>query len=159
MEKESRRSFLQILPLGILAGVFASVGGAAFRFLRPRLTAATEAWLDVMLVDEIKGPAPVSRKIVAEHVAGWSITTEQHSVYVLPAKNHEVLSAVCPHEGCEVNWEQTWNRFSCPCHESYFTADGARISGPATRDLDKLPVRIQDGKIQVQYVSSDQKRV
>jgi hypothetical protein len=43
---KSRRSFLKILPLGVLAGVIASLGGAAFRFLRPRLFAATDSWLD-----------------------------------------------------------------------------------------------------------------
>ena len=159
MEKESRRSFLKLLPLGVLAGVFASVGGAAFRFLRPRLSAVSESWLDVMSLSEVKGPAPLNRKIVAEHLAGWSITTEEHNVFVLPAKNNEVLSAICPHEGCEVNWEPNANRFSCPCHESYFAADGARISGPATRGLDALPVRVQDGKIQVQYTSNEQTRV
>ena len=118
----SRRSFLKIVPLGILAGVFASIGGAAFRFLRPKLSAATDSWLDVASVSELTGPQPLSRKIVAEHVAGWAITTEEHNVFVLPAKNNQVLSAVCPHEGCEVAWDQNTNRFSCPCHESYFAA-------------------------------------
>ncbi len=151
----SRRSFLQILPLTVLAGVFASIGGAAFRFLRPRISAATDAWLDVASLAELAGPQPLSRKVVAESVSGWAITTEEHKVFVLPAKN-QVFSAVCPHEGCEVAWEQTTNRFSCPCHESYFAADGARISGPATRGLDALPARVQDGKLQVQYVSKEQ---
>ena len=40
----SRRTFLKFLPL---AAVFASIGGAAFRFLRPKLSAATGSWLDV----------------------------------------------------------------------------------------------------------------
>jgi menaquinol-cytochrome c reductase iron-sulfur subunit len=152
----SRRSFLKLLPLGVLAGVFASIGGAAFRFLRPRIFAATDTWLDVAGISELTGPQPLSRKIVAEHVAGWAITTEEHNVFVLPAKNNQVLSAICPHEGCEVAWEQNANRFSCPCHESYFSADGARISGPARRGLDPLPARVQDGKLQVQYVSKEQ---
>ena len=152
---KSRRSFLQLLPLGVLAGVFASIGGAAFRFLRPRIGVASDSWLDVASLTELTGPHPVSRKIVAEHIAGWAITTEEHSVFVLPAKNNQVLSAICPHEGCEVAWEQNANRFSCPCHESYFAADGARISGPAARGLDPLPVRVQDGKLQVQYVSKE----
>ena len=153
---KSRRSFLKILPLGVLAGVIASVGGAAFRFLRPRLFAATDAWLDVASVSELTGPQPLTRKIVAEHIAGWAITTEEHNVFVLPAKNNQVLSTICPHEGCEVVWEQATNRFSCPCHESYFAADGARISGPSPRGLDPLPMRVQDGKLQVQYVSKEQ---
>jgi len=152
---KSRRSFLSLLPLGVLAGVFASMGGAAFRFLRPRIFAATDKWLDVATIAELSGPQPIARKIVAEHVAGWAVTTEQHSVFVLPAKNNQVLSAICPHEGCEVTWEGATNRFSCPCHASFFAADGARISGPAQRGLDPLPARVQDGKLQVQYVTRE----
>ena len=151
-EARSRRSFLQLLPLGVLAGVFASIGGAAFRFLRPRIGAVSDAWLDVAALSELQGPQPLARKITAENIAGWAITTEEHNVFVLPAKNNQVLSAICPHEGCEVSWDQGANRFSCPCHESYFAADGARISGPARRGLDPLPMRVQDGKLQVQYV-------
>jgi menaquinol-cytochrome c reductase iron-sulfur subunit len=151
-EARSRRSFLKLLPLGVLAGVFASIGGAAFRFLRPRIGAVSDAWLDVATVSELQGPQPLARKVVAENIAGWAITTEEHNVFVLPAKNNQVLSAICPHEGCEVSWDQGANRFSCPCHASYFTADGARISGPATRGLDPLPMRVQDGKLQVQYI-------
>lgn len=152
---KSRRSFLKILPLGVVAGVFVSIGGAAFRFLRPRLSVASDRWLDVASVAELSGPSPVSKKIVAEHIAGWAVTTEEHNVFVLPAQGNQVLSAICPHEGCEVAWEQNTNRFSCPCHESYFAADGSRISGPATRGLDPLPMRVQDGKLQVQYNSPE----
>lgn len=142
-----RRTFLLLVP----AGIFASLAGAAFRFLRPRISAATDRWLDVAPVNELAGSQPVSRKVSAEHVAGWSITTKEHNVFVLPAKSNQVVSAICPHEGCEVFWEQERNRFSCPCHESYFAADGTRISGPAPRGLDQLPSRVQDGTLQVQY--------
>jgi Rieske Fe-S protein len=147
----SRRSFLQHLPLGVFAAVFASLSGAAFRFLRPRVVAASDQWLDVATLSELNGPQPLPRKVVAEHVSGWAVTTEEHNVFVLPAKNNQVVSPVCPHAGCEVLWEQPANRFACPCHESYFAADGSRISGPSPRGLDALPSRVQDGKLQVQY--------
>src|SRR2546423_2585464 len=94
----SRRSFLKLLPLGVLAGVFASLGGAAFRFLRPRISAATDAWLDVASLSELIGPQPLSRKIVAEQITGRAVTTEEHRVLVLPAENNQALSAVGPHE-------------------------------------------------------------
>ena len=148
---QSRRSFLGLLPLGVFAGVFVSLGGAAFRFLRPRLSGPSDKWLDVASLSELKGPQPVAKKIVAEQISGWAVTTEEHSVFVLPEKNNQVLSTICPHAGCEVSWEQARNRFACPCHESYFAADGSRISGPAPRGLDALPTRVQDGKLQVQY--------
>ena len=151
----SRRSFLELLPLGVLAGVFASIGGAAFRFLRPRVMAASEQWLDVAAVTDLSGPQPVVKKVVAEQVSGWAVTLEEHNVFVLPAKNNQVVSPVCPHAGCEVLWEQAANRFSCPCHESYFAADGSRISGPSPRGLDALPSRVQGGKLQAQYRTTD----
>lgn len=151
--EQSRRSFLKLFPL---IAVFVSIGGAAFRFLRPKIFAASDAWLDVAPVSELTGPQPISRRIVAEQIAGWATTTEARNVFVLPAKNNQVLSPICPHEGCEVAWEQNANRFSCPCHESYFAADGSRISGPSPRGLDELPARVQDGKLQVQYVSTEQ---
>ena len=146
-DQSTRRSFLLLVPLGI----FASIAGAAFRFLRPRIAAATDRWLDVAPVSELAGSQPVTRKVVAEHIAGWAITTEEHNVFVLPAKSNQVLSPICPHEGCEVLWEPQRNQFLCPCHESYFAADGARISGPAPRGLDQLPARVENGKLQVQY--------
>lgn len=149
----SRRSFLKLFPF---AAVVVSIGGAAFRFLRPRLSAATDSWLDVAPVSELTGPQPISRKIIAEQLSGWAITTEEHNVFVLPAKSNQVVSAICPHEGCEVAWEQNTNRFACPCHESYFAADGSHISGPARRGLNALPARVQDGKLQVQYISNEQ---
>jgi menaquinol-cytochrome c reductase iron-sulfur subunit len=153
--KPTRRSFLLVVPLGI----FASIAGAAFRFLRPRISAATDRWLDVAPLGELTGSQPLSRKVVAEHIAGWAITTEEHNVFVLPGGRNQVVSAVCPHEGCEVLWEQQRNQFSCPCHESYFAADGTKVSGPATRSLDQLPTRVQDEKLQVQFgLSRDEAR-
>ena len=152
---KSRRSFLGMLPLGVLAGVVASIGGAAFRFLRPRLSAPSEQWLDVAALSELRGPQPVAKKIVAEQISGWAVTADEHSVFVLPEKNNQVFSTICPHAGCEVSWEQATNRFACPCHDSYFAADGSRISGPARRGLDALPTRVQDGKLQVQYRGQD----
>jgi Rieske Fe-S protein len=93
----------------------------------------------------------VAKKVVAEQQSGWAVTLEEHNVIVLPAKNNQVVSPICPHAGCEVLWEQASNRFACPCHESYFGADGSRISGPSPRGLDALPSRVQEGRLQVQY--------
>ena len=147
----SRRSFVLLLPFAAIGGMFATMANAAFRFLRPVVSTSSDKWIDVAQVAELKGNKPVARKIVAEQVAGWAKSLADHSVYILPGKNNQVLSAVCPHEGCEVSWRDDKNVFSCPCHDSDFAADGRPISGPARRGLDPLPSRITDGKLQVQY--------
>ena len=149
---QTRRALITYLPLGVVAGVFGSIFTAAFRFLRPVVAAANENWIDVFTVNELKGTSPIETTITTGHTAGWAVTSEQHRVYVIP-NNNQVLSAVCPHEGCEVSWESGSNVFSCPCHESSFAADGSQIKGPARRGLDPLPSRVQDGKLQVQYRS------
>jgi Rieske Fe-S protein len=150
---KSRRAFLLLLPFAAIGGIFVTLTGAAFRFLRPVVSASAEKWIDVALVAELNANKPVAQKIVAGQVAGWARSLAEHSVYILPGKNNRVLSAVCPHEGCEVSWRDDKNIFSCPCHDSDFAADGQRISGPAQRGLDPLPSRVADGKLQVQYQS------
>lgn len=152
LDSRGRRDFLLLIPLGIFAGVAATIATAAFRYLRPSSQATAEAkWSDVSPVSELKGDKPIMRSIVAEHQAGWASTTEEHFVYVLPNQNNRVLSSVCPHEGCNVAWRDDANEFFCPCHDSYFAADGSRINGPSRRGLDPLPAREKDGVLQVQY--------
>lgn len=148
---EGRRRLLFWIPVGICAGFAATMATAAFRYLRPARAMHEAAWNDVAPLAELKGEKPVMKSIVVEHEAGWASTLEEHFVYVLPQKNNAVLSSNCPHEGCNVAWNTDANQFFCPCHDSYFNADGDRLSGPAQRGLDPLPTRVQNGTLQVQY--------
>jgi len=44
-------------------------------------------------------------------------------------------SAVCPHLGCIVHWNEVEKTFDCPCHGSNFSCKGELIQGPAKADL------------------------
>jgi len=60
-----------------------------------------------------------------------------------------VLSASCPHLGCNVQWDAADAVFRCPCHGAVFTQTGQIISGPVSAPLKAIPFEIKDGKIVV----------
>lgn len=51
-------------------------------------------------------------------------------------------SAVCPHLGCYVHWNNDEKSFDCPCHGSRFTCEGKVVNGPAIGDL--KPVNLNE---------------
>ncbi|HVF56255.1 MAG TPA: Rieske (2Fe-2S) protein [Pyrinomonadaceae bacterium] len=154
----ARRKLLLWVPAAVFASIAVSVASAAFRFLRPQATAEEPGaannsadWSPIAPVAELSGAQPLLRRVAVEHRAGWSATRREHIVYVLPHQNNRVVSAVCPHEGCEVDWQPEAGEFLCPCHDSRFTAAGARLNGPAEHDLFQLPSRVENGVLQVLY--------
>jgi Rieske Fe-S protein len=48
----------------------------------------------------------------------------------------------CTHLGCTL--EEQGDGFSCPCHGSEFSSDGAVLKGPALDDLPALQVEINE---------------
>jgi Rieske Fe-S protein len=148
----NRRDFLGLVSLGIFASIVGTIAVSAFRFLRPPSKArSAERWTDIAPIAELKGDGPITQSIIVEKTSGWATKTEEQFVFVLPNKQHQALSSVCPHEGCQVVWRDESKQFVCPCHDSFFSSDGARLSGPAQRDLDSMPTRTKDGVLQVRY--------
>ena len=55
----------------------------------------------------------------------------------------------CPHLGCSVPWDESLNKFNCPCHSSIFEPNGEVASGPAPRPLDYFPVEVRGTEVYV----------
>lgn len=48
------------------------------------------------------------------------------------------LSAVCPHLGGIVRWNQAEKSWDCPCHGSRFDREGRVLNGPASGDMKRI---------------------
>jgi cytochrome b6-f complex iron-sulfur subunit len=80
----------------------------------------------------------------------------QKRIFLIRQQNLiRVVSAVCTHIGCTISWVEERNRWECPCHGTFFNAEGAVIAGPAPRPLPWYDVVLApDGRLFV-----DQDRV
>lgn len=159
-EFPGRRSFL-----GVLIGVGTVVVGALLsipliRFaIYPLLADTTKThWSKLGPFSNFTSlAAPVRKTVKVTHEDGWREMVAEKPVYITrgnrPGSEQgiEVLSSICPHLGCEVPWDKNRKLFVCPCHNSVFAPDGARVSGPTARGMDTLPIKTKDGNLMCRF--------
>jgi Rieske Fe-S protein len=79
----------------------------------------------------------------------------KHAVWVRRQGEGErdvtVLSTICPHLGCPVNWHPDESRFVCPCHGGLFDAAGRQTGGPPPRPMDPLEFEVREGRLWVRW--------
>jgi cytochrome b6-f complex iron-sulfur subunit len=59
------------------------------------------------------------------------------------------VSASCTHEGTNVNYNASANKFVCPNHGAQFSNTGSVIQGPANRNLTKYNTTLMDTMLRV----------
>jgi glycine/D-amino acid oxidase-like deaminating enzyme/nitrite reductase/ring-hydroxylating ferredoxin subunit len=70
-----------------------------------------------------------------------AVNNEKFAAYRDEKSKLYVVSAVCTHMKCIVNWNNAEKSWDCPCHGSRFTVDGAVIEGPALVNLTPKEVK------------------
>ncbi len=153
-----RRGFLAwFLGIGTVS-VAGALSVPLVRFaLDPLTRVSTETeWSDLGTVDDFtETNVPQKRTISIIQIDGWRKVTSEKVIYVIKGADGQLtaLSAVCPHLGCSVKWQDSNHDFKCPCHGGTFAPDGALISGPPPRGLDSLESKVEDGHLKVRYQS------
>lgn len=152
----NRRSFFGVL-LGIgSAGMGALLAVPVLRYVLYPLTAKSgkSTWTAVGDMAEFSDLSkPILKPLALKQLDGWSEVESSQNVYVTknPQGKLEVLSSICPHLGCIVDWHKSQDQFFCPCHGSVFNPEGKHVSGPSPRGLDTLPHKIVNGKLMVKF--------
>jgi cytochrome b6-f complex iron-sulfur subunit len=114
-----RREFLRGLGKGSVVLAFGAQIAAAARAMVPNVL------YEPLKRFRIKRPD--------QYAQGYTFDAERR-IFVVRSENRcHVISAVCTHLGCTVQWRD--GAFQCPCHGSHYEADGRIVSGPAPRDL------------------------
>ncbi len=114
-----RRWVLQLLGKGSVAAAFLGQIGAAARAFFPNVLYEPPTRFKLMRPED--------------YPPGFTFD-EAHRLFVARDKGaFHVISAICTHLGCTVQWRGT--EFDCPCHGSRYRPDGTVIAGPAPRPL------------------------
>lgn len=147
--------FLTFLVLGAIGLLLALVIVPFFLGPLRRESRGNAAAIDVGAIADF--PAGEWRLCALESTQddGWKKTRVRHAVWV---RRHEagtpeftVLSSICPHLGCPVNWQPEQARFFCPCHGGQFDQAGTHTSGPPPRSLDPLDYTVRGGRLLVRW--------
>jgi menaquinol-cytochrome c reductase iron-sulfur subunit len=162
MADEERRKFLKVATCAIGGGVGLVVAAPVLTLLADpagKTTVTTpSAPLDLGLAEQFRvGAEPRKVDVIAPIVkdawmasrnvvlgAAWIRRTAPDKIVA--------LSAVCPHLGCAVGWDAGAGNFLCPCHDSRFSPEGNKLTGPSERGLDELPLQVVEGRLQLTWV-------
>jgi len=128
----SRRLFTRNAVLGGVGVILLQAGAGFVYLLWPNKTGAFGG--------EIAVPASS-----VPPVNGTPFRDTEGKFYIVHTEDGvEALYWKCVHLGCTVPWVEGEHRFHCPCHGSIYEYNGSRVSGPAPRALDAMPVKVDD---------------
>lgn len=149
----TRRTFLAWASAALGAAIAAVLGSTGLSyFVSPALKKDEEDWVDIGRAADVKPGAPVKIDFVARKRDAWVVTDKRSSAWVTTPDGREytVFDPRCTHLGCPYRWDAAAKQFMCPCHSAVFGADGAVVSGPPPRPLDRYPVRVAAGRLLIQ---------
>jgi Rieske Fe-S protein len=152
-----RRRILKVV-VGVTGTAIAATAAPGLGYVLDPILRRTTRAADFIEVGEeaaLRADKPVMLPVIGEKRDAWTRArrVELGSVWLHRPEGGDVscLSAECPHLGCKIAFSEPDHAYTCPCHESLFGLDGAVTAGPSPRPMDPIEVKIEDGKILVQF--------
>jgi menaquinol-cytochrome c reductase iron-sulfur subunit len=146
----TRRKFYVSMIYGLWSAISTALAipAAVYLLVPPKLRKAPD-WAEAGDVSQLEPQLPIEMVFRQSRVDGWKIESQKTSAWVVKLPDARIVAygPQCTHLGCAYHWDETHDRFLCPCHTSVFGVDGAVISGPASRPLDRYETRVENGKL------------
>lgn len=79
--------------------------------------------------------------VINKNIPVGSEYTDHEFILFVRENGPVAVSRKCTHLGCRVSYRKELQIIECPCHQSRFTPDGVRVSGPAENNLAVFPVK------------------
>ncbi|MFC7203186.1 FAD-dependent oxidoreductase [Haloferax namakaokahaiae] len=107
-----------------------------FSASKQRLVSHNTESMKHLLDDRVHGP-PRATEVSLDPGGATIVDTDDGPVAASRDDDgqYHIVSAVCPHMGCLVEWNDGERSWDCPCHGSRFDADGTVLDTPALDDL------------------------
>jgi glycine/D-amino acid oxidase-like deaminating enzyme/nitrite reductase/ring-hydroxylating ferredoxin subunit len=93
--------------------------------------------------DRLKGLGKSLSDVTAGEGKLVTVDGEKVAAYRDDKGEIHTCSAVCPHLGCVVAWNNAEKSWDCPCHGSRFDYDGQVLHGPSVKDLKKIDNKVR----------------
>jgi Rieske Fe-S protein len=156
-----RRRFLNFLTKALMVGLSLLVAiPAVGYFVAPLLPrrdgdGAGEGFVDAGMIAELPIRSWRLVSLELEHRDGWKKSRVRHAIWVRRSGTGDgditVLSSICPHLGCPINYHPQQHEFVCPCHGGIFNDQGTHLSGPPPRSMDALAYEVRAGRLWVRW--------
>lgn len=145
--EQGRREFIKKALYGLFALLGIGTLAAGLQVLAPSGGRKKElVWFTLVPEDEV----PRSGVKRAELVYAIGGKERKARVFIVSSQDGiTVLSAVCSHLGCLVNYRKETREFVCPCHGGKYDISGRNIAGPPPGPLTAYPVQVKDGQVLV----------
>ena len=138
MTVDDRRLFLKTCIGGVAVVAVGAVAYPVISYLAPQTGADDAA---VVTIPEQDIPQDGAKFFQFRGKAAVIARTKNGSL--------SVLTAVCTHLGCIVQWEAKTGEFICPCHGGRFSPDGNVLGGPPPKPLEQFHITVANGVITV----------
>ena len=132
-----RREFVQnaVRSVAVLLGFSALPSAPAFaQHIVALSTIAAPSTDDSTVGIEARYPIPAAD--------GVSIDTKNDVIIARVGDSAYAFALACPHQNTALRWLKKDNRFQCPKHQSKYKPTGEFITGRATRNMDRLSIRL-----------------